>query len=131
MTRGRQRQAGALTGGTPSYLGRDNANQITLRDGAPGITNQYLFQPIAGAFRNRASAVPDMGIVGHGATTRSATRMIGGPDEGITSGQGGAMGESWGDLTAGSTCSATATATAALGHRRRLAPRATKGRRDP
>jgi extracellular elastinolytic metalloproteinase len=27
--------------------------------------------------------------------------MIGGPDEGITSEQGGAMGESWGDLTAG------------------------------
>ena len=32
------------------YLGRDNANQITLQDGVPGITNQYLFQPIAGAF---------------------------------------------------------------------------------
>ena len=26
-------QAGALTGGNPSYLGRDNANQITLQDG--------------------------------------------------------------------------------------------------
>ena len=43
-------QAGALTGGPPSFLGRDNANQIALQDGIPGITNQYLFQPIAGAF---------------------------------------------------------------------------------
>ena len=43
-------QAGAVTGGAPSYLGRDNANQIALNDGIPGITNQYLFQPIAGAF---------------------------------------------------------------------------------
>ena len=42
-------QAGAVTGGAPSYLGRDNANQITLNDGIPGITNQYLFQPIAAA----------------------------------------------------------------------------------
>ncbi|MDX6732742.1 MAG: extracellular elastinolytic metalloproteinase, partial [Baekduia sp.] len=31
-------QAGGLTGGAPSYLGRDNANQITLMDGVPGIT---------------------------------------------------------------------------------------------
>ena len=47
-------QAGALTGGQPSYLGRDNANQIALQDGIPGITNQYLFQPIAGAFYSPA-----------------------------------------------------------------------------
>ena len=47
-------QAGALSGGAPSYLGRDNANQITLQDGVPGITNQYLFQPIAGAFTRPA-----------------------------------------------------------------------------
>jgi len=95
-------QAGALTGGQPSYLGRDNANQITLQDGVPGITNQYLFQPIAGAFY--APCVDgglDMGIVGHEYTHAISNRMIGGPDESITSEQGGAMGESWGDLTAG------------------------------
>lgn len=95
-------QAGALTGGTPSYLGRDNANQITLQDGVPGITNQYLFQPIAGAFYSPCvDGALDMGIVGHEYTHAISNRMIGGPDEGITSGQGGAMGESWGDLTAG------------------------------
>ena len=92
-------QAGALTGGQPSYLGRDNANQITLQDGVPGITNQYLFQPIAGAFYSPcADGGLDMSIVGHEYTHAISNRMIGGPDEGITSEQGGAMGESWGDL---------------------------------
>lgn len=95
-------QAGALTGGQPSYLGRDNANQITLQDGVPGITNQYLFQPIAGAFYSPCvDGALDMGIVGHEYTHAISNRMIGGPDESITSEQGGAMGESWGDLTAG------------------------------
>ena len=94
-------QAGALTGGTPSYLGRDNANQIALQDGIPGITNQYLFQPIAGAFYSPcADGGFDMSIVGHEYTHAISNRMIGGPDEGITSEQGGAMGESWGDLVA-------------------------------
>ncbi|HLN75669.1 MAG TPA: M36 family metallopeptidase [Nocardioidaceae bacterium] len=94
-------QAGALTGGTPSYLGRDNANQISLQDGIPGITNQYLFQPIAGAFYSPcADGSFDMSVVGHEYTHAISNRMIGGPDEGITSEQGGAMGESWGDLVA-------------------------------
>ena len=43
---------------------------------------------------------PDMSIVGHEYTHAISNRMIGGPDEGIISEQGGAMGESWGDLTA-------------------------------
>ena len=94
-------QAGALTGGQPSFLGRDNANQIALQDGIPGITNQYLFQPIAGAFYSPCTdGALDMSIVGHEYTHAISNRMIGGPDEGITSEQGGAMGESWGDLTA-------------------------------
>ncbi|GAB3786797.1 M36 family metallopeptidase [Nocardioides ungokensis] len=95
-------QAGALDGGSPSYLGRDNANQVTLQDGTPGITNQYLFQPIAGAFYSPCTdGALDMSVVGHEYTHAISNRMIGGPDEGITSAQGGAMGESWGDLTAG------------------------------
>ncbi len=94
-------QAGALSGGQPSSLGRDNANQITLQDGVPGITNQYLFQPVAGAFYSPcADGSFDMSIVGHEYTHAISNRMIAGPDEGITSEQGGAMGESWGDLTA-------------------------------
>lgn len=95
-------QAGAITGGQPLLLGRDNANQITLQDGVPGITNQYLFQPIAGSFYAPCTdGALDMSIVGHEYTHAISNRMIGGPDEGITSEQGGAMGESWGDLVAG------------------------------
>ncbi len=94
-------QAGAITGGQPTFLGRDNANQIALQDGIPGITNQYLFQPLAGGFYSPcADGSLDMSIVGHEYTHAISNRMIGGPDEGITSEQGGAMGESWGDLTA-------------------------------
>jgi hypothetical protein len=94
-------QAGALSGGQPTFLGRDNANQITLQDGIPGITNQYLFQPIAAAFYAPCTDGSfDMSIVGHEYTHAISNRMIGGPDEGITSEQGGAMGESWGDLVA-------------------------------
>jgi extracellular elastinolytic metalloproteinase len=94
-------QAGALTGGQPTFLGRDNANQITEADGVSGITNQYLFQPIAGAFYAPcADGSLDMGVVGHEYTHAISNRMIGGPDNNISSDQGGAMGESWGDLTA-------------------------------
>ena len=94
-------QAGALTGGQPLLLGRNNANQVTLQDGVPGITNQYLFQPLAGAFYAPcADGGLDMGIVGHEYTHAITNRMVGGPDEGLTSAQGGAMGESWGDLVA-------------------------------
>lgn len=94
-------QAGALSGGTPSYLGRDNANQIAEQDGVPGITNQYLFQPIAGAFYSPCvDGALDMSVVGHEYTHAISNRMVGGPDEGLTSDQGGAMGESWSDLDA-------------------------------
>ena len=94
-------QAGALTGGQPTYQGRDNANQIALQDGIPGITNQYLFQPIAGAFYAPCTdGGLDMGIVGHEYTHAISNRMVGGPDDGLTSEQGGAMGESWSDQVA-------------------------------
>lgn len=95
-------QAGAGTGAPYlTALGRDNANQIALQDGVPGITNQYLFQPIAGAFYAPCTdGGLDMGIVGHEYTHAISNRMVAGPDEGLGSEQGGAMGESWGDLTA-------------------------------
>ncbi len=94
-------QAGAISGGAPTYEGRDNANQIALQDGVPGITNQYLFQPIAGAFYSPcADGAMDTGIYGHEYTHAISNRMVGGPDDGLTSEQGGAMGESWSDLDA-------------------------------
>jgi hypothetical protein len=93
-------QAGAITGGQPSLLGRDNANQITFQDGIPGITNQYLFQPIAGSFY--APCIDgsfDTSVFGHEYTHAISNRMVGGPDSSLTGDQAGAMGESWGDLT--------------------------------
>ncbi len=94
-------QAGAVSGGSPSYLGRDNANQITLQDGVPGITNQYLFQPIAAAFYSPCvDGDMDVGIVAHEYTHAISNRMVGGPDTGLTGAQAGAMGESWSDLDA-------------------------------
>ncbi len=87
-------QTGLLTG-------RNNANQLTLMDGVPGITNQYLFQPAAGAFYAPCTdGSLDFGIVGHEYTHAISNRMVGGPDDGLTSEQGGAMGESWSDLAA-------------------------------
>ncbi|OIJ23970.1 M36 family metallopeptidase [Nocardioides luteus] len=87
-------QTGLLTG-------RNNANQLTLMDGVPGITNQYLFQPVPGAFYAPCTdGSLDFGIVGHEYTHAISNRMVGGPDDGLTSEQGGAMGESWSDLAA-------------------------------
>jgi extracellular elastinolytic metalloproteinase len=92
-------QAGALTGGYPSYTGRDNANMIPLPDGVPPITNMYLWQPISGTFY--APCVDgdfDMSVIGHEYTHLIENRMIG---KGGTRGghHAGAMGESFADLT--------------------------------
>ena len=67
-----------------------------------------------------------MGIVGHEYTHAITNRMVGGPDEGLTSEQGGAMGESWGDLVAGEYQFATATTTAATSGRSAPTPPATQ-----
>ncbi len=71
-------QAGALDGGFPSYLGRDNANMITLPDGISPITNMYLWQPLAGAFY--APCVDgdyDMAVIAHEYGHLIENRMIG------------------------------------------------------
>jgi extracellular elastinolytic metalloproteinase len=91
-------QAGAVTGGFPSYLGRDNANMIPNPDGVAPITNMYLWQPIAGAFY--APCVDgdfDMAVIGHEYGHLIENRMIG---KGGRRSQhhAGAMGESFGDL---------------------------------
>ena len=74
---------------------------VTLNDGIPPITNQYLFQPIAGAFY--APCVDgdmDTSVFGHEYTHLISNRMVGGPDAGLSGDQAGAMGESWSDLDA-------------------------------
>lgn len=85
-------QAGRLT-----FNGRDNANQITLQDGVPGVTNQYLWQPLAGAFYGTCTdGAYDMAIVAHEYAHAISGRMVGGPD--VTLGANQGQGESWSDL---------------------------------
>jgi len=93
--------AGFVTGGSPTYTGRDNANQITPNDGVSPITNMYLWQPIAGAFYPPCvDGDYDMSVIVHEYTHAISNRMVGGPDAGLASRQGGSMGESWSDLAA-------------------------------
>jgi extracellular elastinolytic metalloproteinase len=88
-------QAGALTGS------RNNANQGTGRDGLPPVSNMFLWQPIAGsAYPPCVDGDYDMTVIAHEYGHAITNRMIAGPDTGIGSSQGGAMGESWSDLIA-------------------------------
>ncbi|MBQ0990759.1 M36 family metallopeptidase [Micromonospora sp. PSH03] len=88
-------QQGALSGN------RNNANQGTPRDGLPPTTNMYLWQPQAGGpYPPCVDGDYDMTVIGHEYTHAITNRMIAGPDSGISGHQGGAMGESWGDLLA-------------------------------
>jgi hypothetical protein len=88
-------QSAALTGS------RNNANQGTPADGLSPTTNMFLWQPQAGAaYPPCVDGDYDMTVIGHEYTHAITNRMIAGPDTGITSFQGGAMGEAWGDLTA-------------------------------
>jgi len=94
-------QAGALSGGSPEFLGRDNANQITLNDGIPPISNMYLWEPIAAGFYPPcADGDFDMSVIGHEYTHLISNRMVAGPDQGLSGYQAGSMGESWSDLDA-------------------------------
>jgi extracellular elastinolytic metalloproteinase len=94
-------QAGALSGGQPSLEGRDNANQLTLNDGTPPITNQYLWQPLASAFYSPCvDGSFDLSVAGHEYTHLISNRMVGGPDASLSGLQSGSMGESWSDLDA-------------------------------
>ncbi|HWL34930.1 MAG TPA: M36 family metallopeptidase [Frankiaceae bacterium] len=95
-----QAQAGAVAGSV-LFTGRDNANQISLQDGAPGVTNQYLWHPLQASFYSPCvDGAYDMGVVGHEYTHAISNRMIGGPDAGIGGSEGPKMGEAWSDLAA-------------------------------
>lgn len=80
--------------------GRDNANQVTLQDGVPGITNQYLFQPIVGFYSPCTDGDLDASVFLHEYTHAISNRLIAGPATGLSGQQGGSMGESWSDLDA-------------------------------
>ena len=93
-----QAQAGALLP-VEAGVSRDNANQVTLNDGIPGITNMYLWQPLAGGFYARCvDGDYDMSVIAHEYTHATSNRMAGGPDASLSGTQAGAMGEGWSDL---------------------------------
>jgi Zn-dependent metalloprotease len=61
----------------------------------------YMWQPVAGgAYPPCVGGDYDMTVIGHEYTHAISNRMVAGPDSGLTSSQGGAMGESWSDLMA-------------------------------
>ena len=93
-------QAGAMDGGFPDYLGRDNANQLTLQDGVAPISNMYLWQTIGGAIY-----VPcvdgdfDGQVIAHEFGHMVQNRLTD-PDSGLSGQAGRSMGEGWSDLNA-------------------------------
>ncbi|MGH3022205.1 MAG: M36 family metallopeptidase [Gaiellaceae bacterium] len=93
-------QAGGVSGGAPTWSGRDNAFMFPQPDGTTPITSMFLWQPIAGTFY--APCVDgdfDMAVIGHEYGHLTENRMIG---KGVFR-QGfhaGAMGESFGDFSA-------------------------------
>ena len=91
-------QAGAVTGGFPTYSGRDNAFMFTLPDGTRSITSMFLWQPLAGAlYAPCVDGDYDMAVIAHEYGHMIENRMIG---KGFRrqGAHAGAMGESFGDL---------------------------------
>jgi extracellular elastinolytic metalloproteinase len=90
-------EVGNAQAGRRTFNGRDNANQMTLQDGIAPITNQYLWQPLAGAFYAACTdGAYDMAVVAHEYGHAISNRMIAGPDTGTGNTQG--QTESWSDL---------------------------------
>jgi hypothetical protein len=91
-------QAAAISGGFPTYSGRDNANMGTQPDGRSSTTNMFVWQSLAGAFY--APCVDgdyDMSVIGHEFGHMVENRMIGKGNR-RQDHHAGAMGESFGDL---------------------------------
>jgi hypothetical protein len=79
---------------------RDNANMITLPDGASSITNMYFWQPLAGSFYSPCvDGDYDQSVIGHEFGHMIENRMIG-KGNGRTGFHAGAMGEAFGDMDA-------------------------------
>jgi extracellular elastinolytic metalloproteinase len=94
-------QAGGISGGFPTFSGRDNANQFTPPDGQVPVTNMFLWQPIPAAFYSPCvDGDYDMSVIAHEYTHMISNRMVGGPDQRLLGLQANAMGESWSDLAA-------------------------------
>jgi extracellular elastinolytic metalloproteinase len=98
---GNDSELGNSQQGAATVTTRNNANQTTFPDGVQPVTNMYMWQPQAGgAYPPCVDGDFDMTVIGHEYTHAISNRMIAGPDAGISSQQGGSMGESWSDLIA-------------------------------
>jgi extracellular elastinolytic metalloproteinase len=101
LGKGGDAEQGRAQQGAATQTTRNNANQATPPDGMLPVTNMYMWQPFGGGpYPPCVDGDFDMTVIGHEYTHAITNRMIAGPDGGITSFQGGAMGESWSDLMA-------------------------------
>ena len=91
-------QAGALSGGSPTYTGRDNAYMLTLPDGIPPWSGMFLWEPINDAFEGPcADGDLDAGVIQHEYSHGLSNRYVGTEDGSLGTHQSGSMGEGWGD----------------------------------
>ena len=91
-------QAGAVSGGNPTYTGRDNAYMLTLPDGIPPWSGMFLWEPINDAFEGPcADGDLDAGVIQHEYSHGLSNRYVGTEDGALGTHQSGSMGEGWGD----------------------------------
>ena len=90
-------QAGAASGGSPTYTGRDNAYMLTLADGIPAWSGMFLWEPIQDSFMGPyADGDFDVSVIQHEYTHGLSTRYVAGGSA-LNSQQAGSMGEGWSD----------------------------------
>ncbi len=90
-------QAGAASGGSPTYTGRDNAYMLTLDDGIPPWSGMFLWEPINDAFEGvYRDGSFDMSVIQHEYTHGLSNRYVAGGSA-LGSHQAGSMGEGWSD----------------------------------
>jgi hypothetical protein len=90
-------QAGAASGGAPTYTGRDNAYMLTLDDGLPPWSGMFLWEPIDDAFEGpHRDGSFDMSVIQHEYSHGLSNRYVAGGSA-LGSHQAGSMGEGWGD----------------------------------
>jgi hypothetical protein len=90
-------QAGAASGGAPTYTGRDNAYMLTLDDGIPPWSGMFLWEPIDDAFEGPyRDGSFDMSVIQHEYSHGLSNRYVAGGGA-LGSHQAGSMGEGWGD----------------------------------
>jgi len=90
-------QAGAASGGAPTYTGRDNAYMLTLDDGIPPWSGMFLWEPIDDAFEGpHRDGSFDMTVIQHEYSHGLSNRYVAGGGA-LGSHQAGSMGEGWGD----------------------------------